>query len=225
MLLTVGIVINAYLLKIGVKIMKNAFTQIVTAGVVVLFAMPCFAQSVQMSDLSVASITKEAKATTPTGQQISEKDIKGEGTSLPQDIGLAALSASAVEGSQHSNKCQLITIISPKDGANRDLGIVSVSDLAAGARVEVGNLVDEVGFAVSIIGFNPVIQLTEGNIFGTRVLFTGKSLDDFTTQVQKEGYTVFATNIHCQASIRQEDLASLAEAVIKARKALRALQD
>jgi len=134
------------------------------------------------------------------------------------------LTASAIEGSQHANKCTLLTVVSPKDGANRDLGLVSVSDLSAGARVEVGNLVDELGFSVTVVGFNPTIQLTEASLFTTRVLITGKSLDDFSLKAQKKGYTIFTTKVGCQAAIRQEDLASLAEAVIKARKAIRQLQ-
>jgi len=204
--------------------MKNAFTQIVTAGVAVLFAMPCFAQSVQMSDLSVASITKEASDTLPTGQQITKDQIEGNGSSTAADIGLAALSASAVEGSQHNSLCNLVTVVSPKEGSNRDLGLVSVSDLAAGSRVETDNLVDEAGFAITVVGFNAVIQLTEANLFSTRVLVTGKSLEDFEVKASKAGYTVFTTRVACQSAIRQEDLASLAEAVIKARKAIRQLQ-
>ena len=203
----------------------NAFTRIFAGVVVTLLAVPTFGQAVEMSDLSAETIVKEAKATTPIGQQITQDQINNDGASRSEDIGLAALTASAIEGSQHDNKCNLLVVVSPKEGSNRDLGLVSVSDLAAGSRVETDNLVDEVGFAITVVGFNPVIQLTEANWFGSRVLISGKSLDDFTVKAQKQGYTIFNSKVACQASVRQEDLASLAQAVIKARKALRDLQD
>lgn len=201
----------------------NAFTRIF-AGVILLLSVPTFGQ-VQVSDLATNNIVQEATSSTPVGQQITEDQVKGEGASRPEDIGLAALSASAVEGSQHNSLCNLVTVVSPKEGSNRDLGLVSVSDLAAGSRVETDNLVDEVGFAITVVGFNAVIQLTEANMFSTRVLVTGKSLEDFEVKASKAGYTVFTTRVACQSAVRQEDLASLAEAVIKARKTLRDLQD
>lgn len=202
----------------------NAFTRIIAGVVVTLLALPCFAQDGLMPKLSTNNIVQEAKSSTPVGEQITQDQIEGNGSSTAADIGLAALAASAVEGSQHDNKCTLLTIVSPKDGANRDLGMVSVSDLAAGSRVETDNLVDEVGFAITVVGFNPVIQLTEANLFGSRVLISGKSLDDFTTKAQQAGYTVFSNKVACQAAVRQQDLAALANAVIKARKAIRQLQ-
>ena len=202
----------------------NAFTRIIAGVILSLVSVPTFGQ-VSMTDLSTENIVQAAEGSTPVGQQITEDQVKGEGASRPEDIGLAALTASAIEGAQHDNKCRLLVVVSPKEGINRDLGLVSVSDLAAGSRVETDNLVDEQGFAITVVGFEPVIQLTEANLFGSRVLISGKSMDDFTAKAQQAGYTVFTNKVACQAAVRQEDLASLANAVVKARKALRDLQD
>ena len=144
-------------------------------------------------------------------------------TSQSNDIGLSGLVAQSIVGASHDSKCILLTVVSPRDGVNRDLGLVSVSDLAAGSRVETDNLADEAGFAVTVVGLNAHIQLTEASLFSTRVLVSGKSLDDFSLKASKLGYTSFSETVACQAAVRQEDLATLARVVMRARRMITAL--
>ena len=158
-----------------------------------------------------------ALAQEPAGAEAAQVASKAD----QGDVGASFLAASAIEGAAHDAKCNLLGVVAPKEGLNRDLGLVSISDLAAGARVETSSLVDEVGFAVAIVGLNPVIQLTEENLLSSRVLITGRSLSDFVVKAERAGYTVFSESVSCQASIRQDDLASLARAIMKARKIIR----
>jgi hypothetical protein len=123
----------------------------------------------------------------------------------------------------HNALCTLVTVISPKDGSNRDLGLKSVSDLAAGALVEVPELIDEAGFTIGIVGLNAAIQLTEASWFSTRVLISGERFDDFVKKATAEKYKVLTQSVSCQSSARHETMAAVAKAVMKAKKALHSM--
>ena len=155
--------------------------------------------------------------------QISDKEMNGQGTAHASDLGVAGLIASSVVETSHAALCNLITVVSPKGGSNRDLGLMSVSDLAAGALVEVPELVDEAGFTVGIVGLNAAIQLTEASWFSTRVLVSGKNLDDFIKKATAANYKVLTQNVSCQSTARQETLAAVAKAVLKAKRALHSM--
>jgi hypothetical protein len=155
--------------------------------------------------------------------QISDKEMRGQGTSSASDLGVAGLISSSVVETSHNALCTLVTVVSPKDGSNRDLGLMSVSDLAAGALVEVPELVDEAGFTVGIVGLNVALQLTEASWFGARVLVSGKSFDDFVKKATAEKYKVLTQSVSCQSSARHETLSAVAKAILKAKKALHSM--
>ena len=219
MLLTVGIVINAF--HYTEDTLRNAFTNIVVIFAALVTTVPAFAQAVSEVPKDLLDTAREQK----DAALDTEADKYAAGNANPSDVGLAALTATTISASAHDSKCMMLTIVSPKGGWDRDLGLVAVSDLAAGARVEVPSLVDEVGFAITILGRKPHIQLTEHMLFGSRVLISGTDLEDFMIKAEKLKYTVFTKEVGCQSALRQEDLRVLAEAVIKARKQLRDAQD
>ena len=169
-----------------------------------------------------AAVTKAAADKAAADKAAADKAAADKAASAAvegrdRDAGIQAFAVGAsIAAEAHDAKCTLLAIVGAKGGFNRDLALRSVSDLAAGAVVNVANLYDESNFVVGIIGSEASIQLIEEGLLVDRVLVSGANIDDFTRAATKEGFVVSHESIACQASSRQEDQRRVAITVVEA---------